>query len=103
MDANLGSPRVGVVSCKRTVVAIPVVVVVAVIVAVEAAVAFAVVVAEPRSSSGSSSSRSSSFPSFKTSDKNPSDATRQQMCFMQRDRQMSVSPLVILANADILY
>ena len=53
MDANLGSPRVGVVACRRTVVAITVGI--AVIVAVEAAVAFAVVVAEPRSSSGSSS------------------------------------------------
>ena len=65
MDANLGSPRVCVVACKRTVVVITVVV--AVIVAVEVAVAVAVVVAEPRSSSGSSSSGISSFPSVRTS------------------------------------
>ena len=74
MDANLGSPRVGVVACRRTVVAITVGI--ALIVAVEAAVAFAVVVAEPRSSSGSSSSGSSSFPSVRTSAKNTGDATR---------------------------
>ena len=69
MDANLGSPRVCVVACKRTVVVITVVVavIVAVEVAVEVAVAVAVVVAEPRSSSGSSSSGISSFPSVRTS------------------------------------
>ena len=44
MDANLGSPRVCVVACKRTVVVITVVV--AVLVAVGVAVAVAVVVAE---------------------------------------------------------
>ena len=58
MDANLGSPRVGVVSCKTTVAPV------------------AVAVAEPRSSSGSSSSGSSSFPSVRTSAKNTGDATR---------------------------
>ena len=57
VDANLGSPRVCVVACKRTVAVITVVV--TVIVAVEVAVAVAVVVAEPRSSSGSSSSGNS--------------------------------------------